>query len=156
MKQDGHLDAIDRKILGELQRDGSVSHADLAERVGASSASCWRRIRALEAGGVLTRTVRLVSPESIGRDVNVLCNVRLSSHAPENTAAFEAFVEESPEIVECFSMSGDWDYLMRVVVANVADYNVFLMRRLLPHASVAGASSHFALTTVKYTTELPV
>lgn len=156
MKQDGRLDAIDRKILGELQRDGAISHAELADRVGASGASCWRRIRALEAGGVLTRTVRLVSPASVGRDVNVLCNVRLRSHSPQDTAAFETFVERSPEVVDCFSMSGDWDYLMRVVVANVADYNVFLMQRLLPHEAVAGASSHFALTTIKNTTELPV
>jgi Lrp/AsnC family transcriptional regulator len=156
MKRARDLDAIDRRILTLLQQDATLSHADLAERVGASSASCWRRIKALEAAGYLTRTVRLVDPERVGRDVNVLCNVRMRSHAKEAREAFERFVGERPEIVECFSMSGDWDYLLRIVVADVADYNDFLMRTLLGHGSVAGASSHFALQLTKYTTALPV
>ncbi len=150
------LDAIDKRIIATLQADGTVTHNELAERVGASSASCWRRIKVLESAGVLTRTVRLVDPEKIGRGVNVLCNVRMRSHAEEERGSFERFVQTRPEIIECFSMSGDWDYLMRIVVADVADYNHFLMEILLSHPSVAGASSHFALSLTKYTTELPV
>jgi Lrp/AsnC family transcriptional regulator len=156
MKHDANIDGIDRRIISELQRDASISHAELAERVGTSTASCWRRLKALEAANVLTRAVRLVNPGAIGRDVNVLCNVRVRSHAQEDTVAFEAFVLRRPEIVECFSMSGEWDYLLRIVVADVADYNEFLMRTLLPQSCVSGAASHFALSTVKYTTELPV
>ena len=156
MKQNHELDATDRKMLRILQRDASVSHAELAERVGASAASCWRRIKALEKNGYLKGPVRLLDPEKVGRGVNVLCNVRMRSHAKDARTAFETFVGKRPEIVECFSMSGDWDYLLRVVVADVADYNDFLMRTLLSHESVAGASSHFSLNLVKYTTELPV
>lgn len=156
MKQSRELDLVDRRLLSELQQDAAASHADLAERVGASAASCWRRIKALEAGGYLTKTVRLVDPDKIGRGVNVLCNIRMRSHAKPARDAFEAFVGSRPEIVECFSMSGDWDYLLRIVVADVADYNDFLMRTLLGHESVAGASSHFALKLTKHTTALPV
>lgn len=132
-----------------------VRRAD-ADRVGASSASCWRRIKAMEAAGYLTRTVRLVDPERVGRGVNVLCNVRMKSHDQSVRVPFEAYVQTRPEIVEVFSMSGDWDYLLRVVTADVQDYNTFLMQQLVTHPSVAGASSHFALELVKYTTAIPV
>lgn len=156
MKQNYSLDVVDRRIVTLLQEDATLSHAELAERVGASSASCWRRIKALEGAGLLTRTVRLVDPAKIGRGVNVLCNIRMRSHALEARQDFERFVDTRPEIVECYSMSGDWDYLLRVVVADVADYNHFLMQALLSHSSVAGASSHFALAMTKYTTALPL
>ncbi|MGC1301487.1 MAG: Lrp/AsnC family transcriptional regulator [Caulobacteraceae bacterium] len=147
---------MDRRILALLQQDATISHADLAERVGASTAACWRRVKALEAAGYFTKTVRLVDPQRVGRGVNVLCNVRMRSHAKEPRDAFESFIGDRPEIVECFSTSGDWDYLLRVVVADVADYNDFLMRVLLGHASVSGASSHFVLDMTKYTTALPI
>lgn len=150
------LDAIERKLLGLLQEDATLSHADLGERVGASSASVWRRVKALEADGFLTKTVRLVAPERVERGVNVLCHIRMSSHSKEPREAFEKFVQDRPEIVECFSMSGEFDYLLRVVVADVAGYNDFLMRQLLGHPSVAGGSSHFALKLVKYTTAMPL
>jgi Lrp/AsnC family transcriptional regulator len=150
------LDAIDRRILEQLQADALLSNADLAERVGSSAASCWRRVRNLEATGVLGKAVRLLDPEAIGRSVNVLCNVRVRGHAREVRSAFEEFVRERPEIIECYSMSGEWDYLLRIVVSDVADYERFLMRVLLEHPSVGGASSHFALSQTKYTTALPV
>ncbi|MES2058063.1 MAG: Lrp/AsnC family transcriptional regulator [Pseudomonadota bacterium] len=150
------MDSIDRRIVAQLQEDAGLSHADLAERVGASAASCWRRVKALEVAGVLRGTVRLVDPAAVGRGVNVLCNIRMRSHAIDARESFEQFVDERPEVVECFSMSGDWDYLLRIVVADVADYNSFLMLTLLGHPAVAGASSHFALSMTKYTTALPI
>lgn len=150
------LDQIDRKLLHELQRDSSISQADLADRVGASTASCWRRMRALEADGILGRQVRLVDPKRVGRGVNVICHIKIKNHSAENTAAFEAFVAARDEIIECYSMSGDWDYLLRILVADVEDYNHFLMRTVLRHPSVATGSSHFALAQVKYTTAVPL
>jgi len=156
LKQNVMLDAIDKRIICELQVDASLSSAELAARVGSSTASCWRRIKALEAAGVLTATVRLVDAEKVGRGVNVLCEVRMKSHARDSIVRFEEFVRSRPEIMECFSMSGEWDYLLRVVVADVADYEHFLMRTLLDHPSVGGASSHFALSLTKYTTMVPV
>lgn len=150
------MDAVDRRIVRLLQEDATLSHAQLAEEVGASPASCWRRVKALEAAGILGRTVRLVDPEAVGRGVNVMCNIRMRSHAAEARQSFEEFVRGRPEVVECFSMSGEWDYLLRVVVTDVVDYNQFLMQTMLGHPSVAGGSSHFVLATTKYTTALPV
>jgi Lrp/AsnC family transcriptional regulator len=150
------IDAIDRKLLHELQRDASISHAELAERVGASTASCWRRIRALEADGVLGRQVRLVNAARLGRGVNVICHIKIKNHSIETTEAFEDFIASRDEIIECYSMSGDWDYLLRIMVSDVEDYNRFLMRTVLRHPSVATGSSHFALSQVKYTTAVPL
>ena len=150
------MDEIDRKIIRELQRDGSLSHAALAELVGASQAACWRRVKALEAAGVLGQIVRLVSPAALELNVNVLCQVRLKNHLPESTRQFEDFLRTHPEIMECYSMSGEWDYLLRVVTRDVEAYERFLMKALLVNPAVATAASHFALRSVKYTTALPV
>lgn len=156
MKAAERLTDMDRRIISYLQEDATLSHQELALKVNMSAASCWRRIKALEAAGVLLKTVRLVNPESIDLGVNVLCNIRMRSHALDVRSEFERFVEVRPEIVECFSVSGEWDYLLRIVVADVAGYNSFLMNVLLAQSSVAGAASHFALAMTKYTTALPI
>jgi len=150
------FDEVDRRLLRELQADAGQSQAALAEKVGASPASVWRRVRSLEDAGVLKGAVRLVDPAKVGRGVSVICQLRMRSHAVEERAKFEAFVQTREEIAECFAMSGEWDYLVRVVVHDVADYERFLMGELLRHPTVATASSHFALSQVKYTTAVPV
>jgi DNA-binding Lrp family transcriptional regulator len=150
------MDGIDRKIIRELQRDASLSHAALAEKVGASPASVWRRVRSLEQAGVLGRTVRLANAEALDRAVNVLCQVRMSRQTVEARGDFEQFIQSREEIVECYAMSGEWDYLLRIAVRDVADYDRFIMRGVLAHPSVANAASNFALRQVKYTTEIPV
>lgn len=150
------IDSTDRKLLRQLQADGSLSHADLGQRVGTSAASCWRRVKALEAAGVLGPVVRLVDARKVGRGVNVMCQVRLKSHASEHRRGFEQFMTAHEEVMECYSMSGEWDYLMRIVVSDVTEYERFLMKDLLGHASVASASSSFALSQLKYTTAVPV
>ena len=150
------LDEIDRRIVRALQRDAGLSHAALAESVGASAASVWRRVRALEASRVLGRAVRLASAEALGRSVNVLCQVRMARQTVEARADFEQFIRAREEIVECYAMSGEWDYLLRIAVKDVADYDRFIMRGVLAHPSVANAASNFALRQVKYTTEIPV
>ena len=151
-----HLDEIDRRIVRELQRDASLSHAALAERVGASAASVWRRVRVLEKESVLGPSVRLANAERLGRSVNVLCQVRMTRQTIEARAEFEEFIRSRAEIVECYAMSGEWDYLLRIAVKDVADYDRFIMRGVLAHPSVANAASNFALRQVKYTTEIPV
>jgi DNA-binding Lrp family transcriptional regulator len=148
MKETDQLNAVDRRIVRELQRDASLSHAALAERVGASAASVWRR--------VLGRTVRLADAHALGRSVNVLCQVRMTRQTVSARAEFEAFIQSREEIVECYAMSGEWDYLLRIAVKDVADYDRFVMRGVLAHPSVANAASNFALRQVKYTTEIPV
>ncbi len=156
MKSDYQPDAVDRRILDQLQVDATLSNAELAERVGSSPASCWRRVRNLEEKGILGPAVRLLNAAAIDRKVNILCNVRVRSHARDVRGAFEDFVRQRREIMECYSMSGEWDYLLRVVAQDVEDYEHFLMRVLLEHPSVGNASSHFALSLTKYTTALPV
>lgn len=151
-----HLDELDRRLLRALQADATLSHAALAEAVGASAASCWRRIRALEAGGILRASVRLVDAQRVDRGVSVICQVTMKSHAQAAREEFERYVRAREEILECHSMSGEWDYLMRIVVADVAAYERFLMRELLRHPAVATAASHFALSQIKYTTAIPV
>ncbi len=150
------LDTVDRNILRHLQEDGTLSQAALAERVGASAASCWRRIRALEQGGALGTTVRLANQAALGLSVTVFCHVRLKNHLPASSDSFESLLGSRPEIVDCYAMSGDWDYLLRVVAKDVEAYEGFLRQHLLANAVVAAASSSFALSRRKYTTALPV
>lgn len=149
------LDQVDKAILRVLQQEGGVSQAQLAERVGASAASCWRRINKLEEAGVLGKTVRLVDPDAIGKGLNVFCQIRMKSHDPAARHDFELFINSHAEILECYSMSGEWDYLIRAVVGNVREYEALLMRGILTHEAVLTSSSHFALKAVKYTTALP-
>lgn len=156
MTKFAELDALDRRIVTELQRDAALSNADLAERVGSTGPSCWRRVKALEEAGVLRGAVRLADPQLLGQDVTIFCHVRMKEFSGDSIAAFEMFVRDHDQVMECYSMSGEWDYLMRVVASNVADYEHFLMRTLLKHPSVAGASSQFALSVTKYQTALPV
>ena len=156
MSESVQIDTIDRRIIRELQRDASLSHAALGERVGASAASVWRRVRNLEKAGVLGKAVRLADAKSLDRSVNVLCHVRMNNQTVSARAEFEEFIQSREEIVECYAMSGEWDYLLRISVRDVADYDRFIMRGVLAHPSVANAASHFALRQVKYTTEIPV
>src|SRR3712207_5948781 len=121
MNKIDQIEAVDRRIVRELQRDASLSHAALAEKVGASSASVWRRVRNLEKAGVLGRTVRIADPKALGREVNVLCQVRMTRQTVEARADFEEFIQSREEIVECYAMSGEWDYLLRISVRDVAD-----------------------------------
>lgn len=151
-----HIDEIDRRLIRALQEDATLSQAALAEKIGASPASCWRRIKALEQVGVLGDTVRLVDPAKVGRGVSVMVQVRMRNHATDARQNFERFLRDRPEIMECHSMSGEWDYLMRIAVADVADYERFLMHDLLSHPNVATTTSNFALSRVKYTTALPI
>jgi len=150
------LDDLDRRILHQLQRDASLSNAELAERVGSTGPSCWRRIRQMEDAGLLVANVRLADPDVLGQNVTVFCHVRMKSHEEHHSKTFTHFVREEERIMECYSMSGDWDFLLRVVAESVADYEKFLMGSLLKHAAVASASSQFALSVTKYQTALPV
>ena len=105
---------------------------------------------------MLGRQIRLVDPARLGRSLNVLCHIKIKNHQAETTEAFETFIASRDEIIECYSMSGDWDYLLRILVADVEEYNHFLMRTVLRHPTVATGSSHFALSQVKYTTAVPI
>lgn len=133
------LDALDERILAALQRDGSLSSAALADQVSASPASCWRRVKALEAAGILGPAVRLVSPEAVGRDLDVFCQIRMRSQDAAARQDSQRAMSVEPTVLEVYSISGDWDYLLHLVVRGMKDYEDILMHRILAHRSVATA-----------------
>lgn len=151
-----NLDSLDRRILVALQADGGLTNPELAEKVGSTPPSCWRRVRQLEQAGILGQTVRLADRKALHQAVTVMCHVRLRNHERATVEGFEAFVREEPRIMECFSMSGEWDYVLQIVAGDVEEYEAFLMHRVLRHGGVGNASSHFAMRTIKYQTALPV
>jgi DNA-binding Lrp family transcriptional regulator len=151
-----HVDAIDRRILREIQLKGDITSAELAETVGASAASCWRRVKRLEAEGVLGPVVRLANAKALRRGLTVFCWVRMKSRAPEDRAAFETFLANSEEIVDCYSISGEFDYQLRILTEDMDSYEAFIMRRLLTQTFVSSTSSQFALKCIKHTTAIPV
>lgn len=151
-----HFDSLDIKILRTLQKHGDISQAALAEQVGSSAASCWRRLQALEHTGVLGPVVRLLNPAALGKTLEVVCLVRMKEHSDKSRSAFEEFIVRREEVLECLSISGEWDYQLRLTVCDMAEYEGFLMQRLLGHPSVATTSSSFALKRIKYTTEIAI
>jgi Lrp/AsnC family transcriptional regulator len=150
------LTRADRKLLEELQRDATRNQAELAEIAGMSRTSCWRRIRDFEEAGLIQRQVALLNPKSVGLNIQVLLLVTMTEHTDENRQNFENHVSLLPEVTECFSVSGDRDYQLHVVVEDMDSYNDFLNGQILRHAAVRSASSTFVLRRVKYSTALPV
>ncbi|MBT8070389.1 MAG: Lrp/AsnC family transcriptional regulator [Gammaproteobacteria bacterium] len=149
------LSASDRKLLEALQDDVSLSQIELAERCGLSRTSVWRRMRELEEAGVIESRVALLNPEALGLQIHVLLSVSMVKHSDETRRAFEVHVENLPEVMECFSVSGERDYLLQIISRNMESYNEFLNTKILHHASVHSASSSFALRRVKYSTAVP-
>ena len=149
------LDRIDRRILDCLQRDAGLSTAEIADRVGLSTTPCWRRIQNLEKAGILKGRVALLDRDQLDLGVDVFVSLRISRHGEEWLKKFTEAVDEFPEVVEFYRMSGDVDYLMRVVVADIKAYDAFY-KRLIRHTGIADVSSSFAMERIKYTTALPL
>ena len=149
------LTRSDRKLLDALQRDTSLSQIDLAERAGLSRTSVWRRVREFEEQGVIDSRVALLNPKSLGLQIHVLLSVSMVEHSDRIRHAFEKHVQQLPEVMECFSVSGDRDYVLQIISSDMESYNEFLNTKILHHDSVRSASSIFALRRVKYTTALP-
>ena len=150
------LTTTDHRLLSELQRDATQNQSDLAEAVGMSRTSCWRRIREFEEAGLIERQVALLDPRTAGFNIQVLLLVAMTEHTDDNRQSFERHVSLLPEVTECFSVSGDRDYVLHVVVRDMDSYNDFLNGQILRHAAVRSASSTFVLRRVKYTTALPL
>jgi len=150
------LSRTDRRLLNELQRDATRKQSELAELVGMSRTSCWRRIRDFEEAGLIERQVALLNPKVAGFNIQVLLLVAMTEHTDENRQGFERHVSLLPEVTECFSVSGDRDYVLHVVVKDMDTYNEFLNSQILKHSAVHSASSTFVLRRVKYSTVLPL
>lgn len=149
------MDHIDKKILTLLQEDATLSIAEIAERVGLSTTPCWRRIQKLEEAGVIDKRVTLLDPEKLNVGVTVFVSIRTSQHNIEWLEAFAAAVAKIPEVVEFYRMSGDIDYLLRVVVPDIAGYDA-VYKKLIKAADLSDVSSSFAMERIKYTTALPL
>ena len=149
------LSATDHRLLEALQEDVSLSQIDLAERSGLSRTSVWRRVRELEEAGVIEGRVALLNPRALGLQIHVLLSVSMVEHSDKVRQSFETHVERLPEIMECFSVSGERDYVLQIISRDMESYNEFLNTKILHHSSVRSASSSFALRRVKYTTALP-
>ncbi len=149
------MDRIDRKILACLQEDAAVPVAEIAERVGLSTTPCWRRIQNLEKAGVIRRRVALLDAAKLNCGVTVFVNLRTSQHNYDWLEKFSKAVERMEEVVEFYRMSGDIDYLLRIVVPDIASYDA-VYKRLIQAADFAEVSSSFALEEIKYTTALPL
>ncbi|MFN3546374.1 MAG: Lrp/AsnC family transcriptional regulator [Mesorhizobium sp.] len=149
------MDRLDKKILRLLQEDATLAVADVAKKVGLSTTPCWRRIQKLEEEGVIQRRVAVLNPEKVNTRVNVFISIRTSSHSLEWLKRFSEVVQEFPEVVEFYRMSGDVDYLIRVVVPDIAAYDVFY-KKLIARIEIRDVSSAFAMEQIKYTTQLPL
>lgn len=150
------LDSLDRRILRHLQQNARLSVAELAQKVGLSASPVWRRVRALEAAGVITGYQALVDPAAVGLNVSVFVHVSLEKQIESALEAFEAAVRRRPEVMECYLMTGDADYLLRVVVPDLAAFERFLMDHLTRIRGIASIKSSFALRPVKHGSELPL
>lgn len=150
-----NISVSDRKLLKALQKSVNLSQIELAELSGLSRTSVWRRIRELEEAGIIESRVALLNPRALGLQIHVLLSVSMVEHSDKVRQSFEAHVEGLPEVMNCFSVSGERDYVLQIISKDMESYNDFLNTRILHHASVRSASSSFALRRVKYTTELP-
>ena len=150
------LDNTDRRILRVIQEEARVSNSELAERVGLSPSPCWRRVRTLEENGVIERYVTLVNAKAVGLPINVFATVTLEKQAESALELFEKAVTKRPEVMECNLMTGEFDYLLRVVVADLAAYERFLMDHLTRIKGIASIKSSFSLKQVSYKTALPL
>jgi Lrp/AsnC family leucine-responsive transcriptional regulator len=150
------LDRLDRKVLNELQRDGRISNVDLAARVNLSESACLRRVRALEQAGLIERYVALLDQKKVGLSGTVFVHIVLRREEQSELAAFEAAIQDIPEVMECYLMTGEFDYLLRLVVSDMADFERLHNDALTRLPGVSRVNSSVAIRTVRKTTELPV
>ena len=150
------LDTLDRKILDALQANGRMTNQQLSEEVGLSPSPCLRRLKRLESDGVISGYVALVQPEQVGLDVSAFVRVRLAGQDDSHLATFEEAVSAFPEVMECYLMTGDADYQLRVLVGSLTAFEDFLRKKLTKIPGIAQVTTSFALRPVVYKTTLPL
>ena len=149
------MDAIDRKILAVVQEDASLSVAEIGQRVGLSSTPCWKRLQRLEADGVILRRVALIDPEKIGLGITVFVSIETGDHSQDWLKRFAETVGGMPEVMEFYRIAGDVDYMLRVVVPDIAGYDTFY-KKLIATVPLKNVTSRFAMERIKSTTALPI
>lgn len=150
------MDSYDRKILSALQQDGRISNQQLAEQVGLSSAACWRRVKALEESGVIRKYTALVNPDAVNQGLCVLVMVSLVRHSVDHSKSFENAMHACPEVLQCYAITGNADFVLRVMVSDIKAYDRFLNERVFPLEGIAQVNSNFALREIKSETALKI
>ena len=151
-----NLDRIDTEILHELQKDGRLTNRQLAEKVALSNAPCWRRVKRLEDQGYIQRYAAIIDPEKIGLKMFSFAEVSLDNHHPDTVASFLSMVADCPEILECHSVSGGCDYLLKVLSKDMESYQEFLTHNLLYQQRVRTVNTLFSMKRQKVSIEVPV
>ena len=146
----------DMKILAALQHDADISTSDLAAKVNLSQSPCWRRVNKFEESGLIRRRVALLDRHKLGLEVVVFATVNLNQIGKQNLLAFERTVESYPEVVECYTMAGIWDYMLKIVCRDIRHYEDFVRNTLSASDAIRELHSHIAVTEIKNTTELPL
>lgn len=149
------MDKIDRKILELLQHDGTLTAADIADRVGLSKVPCWRRIRRMQESGIIKQTVALLDAKALNVGTTVFVTVRTADHSAAWFEKFSRAIRDVPEVMEIYRMSGDVDYLMRIAVPDIDTYDE-VYKKLISAVGFLDLSASFSLETIKYTTALPL
>jgi Lrp/AsnC family leucine-responsive transcriptional regulator len=150
------IDQTDSKILDLLQREGRISNQQLADTVGISTAACWRRVRSLEGGGVIDGYHASLSRKQLGLELCAFVHVSLSRHQKQSTRIFESAVRNRPEVMECFATTGNADFILRVVTADITSFDAFLEDFLFGLEGVSQVQSNIALRELKFNTALPL
>ena len=150
------LDKVDLRILDLLQREGALSVAEVASRTSLSTTTCWRRIQALEQSGVIKGRVALLDRASLGLDVTIFAHIKLSTQGRDAIAAFAEAIRERPEVLDCYTTMGDWDFMLRVVTRDIKAYEAFYLDHLSKLPYVQSINSSVTVTVIKETTVLPI
>jgi len=155
-KSNPAIDRLDRRILDLLQREGTLPVAEVAARTGLSTTTCWRRIQQLEQSGVIRGRVALLDRAALGLDVTIFAHVKLSSQGRDAIAAFAAAIRERPEVLDCYTTMGEWDFMLRVVTRDIKAFEAFYLDHLSKLPNVQSINSSVAVTVIKETTVLPI
>ena len=150
------MDSIDKRILNVLQADASISISDIAERVNLSTTPCWKRVKRLEEAGIIKARVALLDGRKVALGVSVFVHIKTQNHDSEWLASFAKTIEQFDEVLECYRMAGEWDYLLRVVVEDIAAFDNFYKRLVNDVDGLADVTSSFAMEEIKYSTRLPL
>jgi Lrp/AsnC family transcriptional regulator len=150
------IDRLDRRILDLLQREGALPVAEVATRTGLSTTTCWRRIQQLEQSGVIRGRVALLDRAALGLDVTIFAHVKLSSQGRDAISAFAAAIRERPEVLDCYTTMGEWDFMLRVVTRDIKAFEAFYLDHLSKLPYVQSINSSVAVTVIKETTVLPI
>ena len=158
MEEKSHpvLDKLDRRILDLLQREGALPVAEVASRTGLSTTTCWRRIQHLEQSGVIRGRVALLDRAALGLDVTIFAHVKLSTQGRDAIAAFSEAIRERPEVLDCYTTMGEWDFMLRVVTRDIKAYEAFYLDHLSKLPNVQSINSSVTVTVIKETTVLPI